>query len=199
MLGSKDRWHGELFVAGSLENLVPEEYILRRVDKVLDLSWLREEVRDLYCEDNGRPSIDPESALRLMLAGFLLGMTQDRRLMREARMHIGIRWFAGYRLDDELPNHSSLTRIRQRWGEEKFRRIFERTVKQCLEAGLVKGDLIHVDATLIRADVSWESLIEKHVGKVVSENDDDGDDGGGNGPKGKKKKEIGRASCRERV
>jgi len=190
MLGRKERRQGELFfVAGSMEGLIPEDYILKKVDRVLDVGWLREEVRELYCEDNGRPSIDPESALRLMLAGFLLGIVHDRELMREARLHMGIRWFGGYGLDEALPDHSSLTRIRQRWGEEKFLKIFGRTVKECVEAGLVKGDLTHLDATLVRADVSWESLVERHVKKVRSENGDEGgDDGGDDGPKGGRKK-----------
>jgi transposase len=186
MIGKKKRPGRELFyIAGSVEDLIPEDHVLKRVNKVLDLGWLREEVKGAYCEDNGRPGIDPECAVRLMLAGFLLGIVHDRELMREAQVHLGIRWFAGYRLEEVLPDHSSLTRIRQRWGKEKFREIFERTVKQCVKAGLVKGDLIHVDATLIRADVSWESLVERHVEKVASENEDDGGD---DGPKGKTKK-----------
>jgi len=187
MIGKKKRPKRELFyIAGSIEDLIPEDYILKRVNKVLDLAWLREEVKGHYSEDNGRPGIDPECAVRLMLAGLLLGMVHDRELLREAQVHIGIRWFAGYRLDEVLPDHSSLTRIRQRWGKEKFKAIFVRTVEQCMKAGLVKGDLVHVDATLIRADVSWESLVERHVEKVTAENGDD--DGGGDGPKGKTKK-----------
>lgn len=100
--------------------------IFSRVDRVLDLSCLRDEVANLYCTDNGRPVIDPEVAVRLILAGFLLGIVHDRRLMREAQVNIAIRWFVGYGLHEALPDHSSLTRIRQRWGE--FQRIFERTV-----------------------------------------------------------------------
>jgi hypothetical protein len=97
---------------------------------VLDLSWLRGEVADLYSADKGRPGIDPEAALRLMLAGFLVGIVHDRRLMREAQVNLAIRWFTGYALHEVLPDHSSLTRIRQRWGVERFRQIFERTCKR---------------------------------------------------------------------
>src|SRR3990170_1418532 len=111
MIGWQDRWQEDLFVAGPLSSLIPEDHILRQVDKVLDLSWLREEVEDLYCCDNGRPGIDPEAAVRLMLAGFFQGIVHDRKLMREAQVNIAIRWFAGYRLDEKLPNHSSLTKI----------------------------------------------------------------------------------------
>jgi transposase len=175
MLGRQERWQDDLFVACSLRDLIPDDHILRRVDTVLDLCWLREEVTDLYCCDNGRPGIDPEAAVRLMLAGLFQNITRDRALMREAQVNIAIRWFAGYRLDEPLPHHSSLTRIRQRWGAERFRRIFERSVAACAEAGLVRGETVHVDATLIRADVSWESLTERHVEAVLADNDD-GDD-----------------------
>jgi transposase len=137
---------------------------------VLDLGWLRGEVADLYADGIGRPGIDPEAALRLMLAGFLLGIVHDRRLMREAQVNLAIRWFAGFGLHDRLPDHSSLTRIRQRWGADRFRRIFERTVLACVEAKIATGEVVHVDASLIRADVAWESLAVRHVERVAEAN-----------------------------
>jgi len=170
MLGHKERGQLELFVTGSLRQLIPDDHILARVDRVLNLSWLPAAVADLYCANNGRPGIAPESALRLMLAGFLLGIVHDRKLMREAQVNIAIRWFAGYGLHEVLPDHSSLTRIRQRWGDERFREIFERTVQSCVAAGVAKGEVIHIDATLVRADVSWEGLAQRWVEKVGAEN-----------------------------
>ncbi len=178
MVGNQDRWREDIFVACPLRELVPDDHVLKRVDRVLDLAWLRDEVAECYCSDNGRPSIDPESALRLMLAGFFAGIVHDRELMREAQVNLAMRWFAGYRLHEQLPDHSSLTRIRQRWGEERFKRIFQRTVTACREAGLVDGETVHVDATLIRADVSWESLVEDHAEQVLAENQG-ADDGNG--------------------
>jgi hypothetical protein len=125
MLGSRPRGQSELLIAGSLRDFVPDDHVLARVDKVLDLGWLRTEVRECYAADGaGRPGIDPEVALRLMLAGFLVGIVHDRRLMREAQVNIAIRWFAGFGLADVLPDHSSLTRIRQRWGADRFRAMF---------------------------------------------------------------------------
>lgn len=88
MLGYKSRDQMELFITGSLRQLVPEDHVLVRVDRVLDLGWLREEVADCYCADNGRPGIDPEVAVRLMLAGLLLGIVHDRKLMREAQVKV---------------------------------------------------------------------------------------------------------------
>jgi len=170
MIGTQDRWQEELFVAAPLRTLVPDDHILKQVDTVVDLSWVEEEVRDCYCEDNGRPSIAPEAALRLMVAGFFCGIVHDRKLMREAQVNIAIRWFAGYRLHEQVPDHSSLTRIRQRWGAECFQRIFVRVVRACADAGLVSGQTVHVDATLIRANVSWESLSAEHAATVWQEN-----------------------------
>lgn len=180
MIGKQDRWQEDLFVAGPMRDLVPEDHILKQVSRVLDLSWLREEVRDCYDDTLGRPSIDPEAAVRLMLAGFFQGIVHDRKLMREAQVNLAMRWFAGFRLHERLPDHSSLTRIRQRWGAERFKKIFQRTVEQCIRKGLVDAETVHVDATLIRADVSWESLVEMHAEKVVKENEEDRPDG----PKG---------------
>ena len=170
MLGKKDR-QPELFVAGSLRELLPDDHILVRVDRVLDLSWLRAEVAKLYSADNGRPGIDPEVAVRLMLAGFLLGIVHDRRLMREAQVNLAIRWFIGYALHEPLPDHSSLTRIRQRWGAERFRHIFEQTAKTCIAAKIATGEVVHLDASLIRANVSWESLAVRHVEAVSKANE----------------------------
>lgn len=170
MIGNQERWQEDLFVAGPLSSLIPNDHVLKQVDKVLDLSWLRKEVTDSYSQTMGRPSIDPESALRLMLAGYFQGIVHDRKLMREAQVNLAIRWFAGFRLHENLPEHSSLTKIRQRWGVERFKKIFQKTVQMCIDAGLVSGETVHIDSTLIRADVSWESLTTEYADKVFKEN-----------------------------
>jgi len=148
MLGLKERDQLEFFVCGSLRDLVPGDHVLARVDPVLDLSWLGAEVGDLCADGLGRPGIDPEVAVRLMLAGFLLGIVQDRRSMREAEVNLAVRWFAGFGISEALTDHSSLTRIRKRWGADTFRVIFARGVRDCQQAGLVAGDVVHIDATL---------------------------------------------------
>src|SRR5215510_9853093 len=175
MLGRKERSQLELFISGSLRQLIPDDHVLVRVERVLDLSWLRDEVADCYCLEDGRPGIDPEAAVRLMLAGLLSGIVHDRRLLREAQVNLAIRWFCGYGLHEKLPDHSSLTRIRQRWGAERFRRIFQRTVRACLDARIATGDVVHIDATLVRANVSWEALAERHLDAVEAENLDEAD------------------------
>lgn len=176
MIGRRDRSKRSLFIAGDIEQFIPDDHILKRVDRFLDLSWLRQGVKDCYCLDNGRPSIDPEAAVRLMLAGFFQGIVHDRKLMREAQVNIAIRWFAGYELDAVLPDHSSLSRIRERWGADTFRAIFTRTVQACMYAGLVSGETVHIDSTLIRADVSWASIITKHANDIIRENKEDNAD-----------------------
>jgi transposase len=170
VLGFQDRDQQQLFYVGSLADLVPDDYVLKIIHKSVDFSWIRHEVRYLYDPEQGRPSIDPEAALRLMLAGFILGIVNDRTLMREAQVNLAIRWFTGFSLDEPLPDHSSLTRIRQRWGTATFHRCFSQVVSACLEKGLIGRDTIHVDATLVRADVSWDSIVEKHVERVIQVN-----------------------------
>ena len=189
MIGKPSGRQGELFIPGSLESMIPDDHVLKRVDRVIDLSWLVDEVREAYCAENGRPSVPPESAARLMVAGLLLGIVHDRALMREAQVNLAIRWFAGYPLGERLPDHSTLTRIRQRWGPDRFRRILERTVKQCVEAGLVDASMLHVDATLVRADVSWSSLVEMQVEAVESESDAAAEQSAGRSLTGKPKKQ----------
>ena len=171
MLEKRDREQGELTLVGPLRSFIPDDHILVRIDGVLDLSWLRDEVEDLYCLERGRPGIDPESALRLMLAGLIEGIIHDRALLRRAQTDIAIRWFAGYRLDEELPDHSTLSRIRQRWGPEVFERVFEQSVAQCIEAKLVDASAVHVDATLVRADASPNSFVKEHVAQVLAANE----------------------------
>lgn len=171
MLGRKERGQLELFITGSLRGLIPDDHVLVRVDQGLDLEWLRAEVATLYCADSDLPGIDPEVAVRLMRAGFLLGIVHDRRLMREAQVNLAIRWFVGYALHEALPDRSSLTRIRQRWGEDVFRQIFTRVVRQCQQAGMISAETVHIDASLIRANVSMDALVTRHLDVLEAAHD----------------------------
>ncbi len=168
MLGSKPRGQFELMMAGSLRDLVPDAHVLARVDRVLDLSWLRAEVRDCYAADGaGRPGIDPEAAVRLMLAGLLLGIVHDRRLLREAQVNIAIRWFAGYGLHEALPDHSSLTRIRQRWGAEFEASELSVPERRRLEREMYKDGLSQAAiADLLGVSQATVSLDLKRIGKA---------------------------------
>ncbi len=176
MLGEiSERKQQEFFTPLFLDKLIPEDHILKRVDRILETGWIRDEVRQLYSETMGRPSIDPEAAIRLMLAGFFQGIVYDRELMREAQVNLAIRWFAGFGIKEDLPDHSTLSKLRTRWGIELFQKVFQRTVQQCIQAGLVDLETVHVDATLMRANASWEKVTEKYVEKVVQVNDEAGE------------------------
>jgi transposase len=172
MIGKKKSLQPTLFVPGNIRDFIPDDHILVKVNKILKIDWLEDAVSDKYCKTNGRPSIAPEAALRLMLAGFFLGIVHDRKLMREAQVNMAIRWFAGFSLSDKIPDHSSLSKIRSRWGEELFTILFEKIVRQCIDAGLVSGETVHIDATLVRADVSWESLSRNHAQNIIDKNEE---------------------------
>src|SRR5215470_4671119 len=129
MMGSKELDFAPL-VAVSLEALVPQDHFYRHLHRTLDLSFVRELVQETYAAA-GRPSVDPEVFFRLLLAIFFEGIRSERLLMRHAADRLSVRWYLGYDLDEPLPDHSSLTRIRARYGLEVFRRFFEAIVEQC--------------------------------------------------------------------
>src|SRR5579859_4303249 len=137
MMGFKERAFAPL-VAVSLEELVPPDHFYRHVQKVLDLSFVYDLVRESYALA-GRPSIDPMVFFKLQLVMFFEDIRSERLLMRQVADRLSVRWYLGYDLDEPLPEHSSLTRIRERYGVDIFRRFFEQIVEQCQEEGLVWG------------------------------------------------------------
>ena len=143
-----------------LESFVEEGHFLRKVHRVLQLSFVRELTAACYAAGHGRPSIDPEVYFRMLLVAYLYGITSDRRLCEEIRYNLAYRWFCRLSLEDEVPDHSSLSRIRDRYGEEIFETAFRQIVALCKEKGLVTQDChVMTDATLIAADASLNSLI----------------------------------------
>jgi len=120
---------------------------------LLDLSFIHEAVRGHYCQDNGRPSIDPEVIIRLFLIQALDGISHVRELMRQVQVNMAYRWFIGYGLDEKLPDHSTLSKALDRFGDEVFDELFRRSIVQCKSSGLIDGRVLHVDATTIRADI----------------------------------------------
>jgi len=154
MQTKREQLQQELTLPPPLETLIPEDHYLRRLNQVLDLSFVHEAVRDRYCADNGRPSVDPEVVLRLFILQALTGISSVRELMREVQLHLGYRWFIGYRLDEKRPDHSTLSRALDRFGDEVFNRLFAHSIAQCQPSGLIEGKVLHVDATTIRADLS---------------------------------------------
>src|SRR5215207_2480941 len=144
-------------IAVSLEDLVPASCFYRHLEAKLDLSFVRDWTREHYAE-RGRPSIDPVIFFKLQLVMFFEGLRSERQLIETARLNLAHRWYLGYALDEELPNHSSLTRIRQRLGIASFERFFERGVDLCQETGLIWGRELYVDATKVAANANVDSL-----------------------------------------
>jgi transposase len=178
MMGTKIRSFTPLPPDISLEELVPEDHFYRRLETRLDLSFVRELVEPLYAQ-GGRPSVDPVVFFKLQLVMFFEDIRSERLLMRVVADRLSVRWYLGYDLHETLPDHSSLTRIRERFGLEVFRRFFERIVEECFAAGLVWGEELFFDATKVEANASIDSTrsrslvegrLEEHLAGVFPEN-----------------------------
>jgi transposase len=151
MMGTKARDFGPLPPV-SLDALVPPDHFYRHLERTLDLGFVRDLVRHAYAE-SGRPSIDPVVFFKLQLVMFFEGIRSERQLLQVVADRLSLRWYLGYDLSERLPDHSSLTRIRERYGLDIFRRFFAVIVEQCLSAGLVWGRELYVDATKRRISV----------------------------------------------
>ncbi len=171
MMGKKERSFAPL-INVSLEDLVPADHFYRRLERTLDLSFVRDFVHETYA-GSGRPSVDPIVFFKLQLVMFFEGIRSERLLMRHADDRLSVRWYLGYDLNEPLPDHSSLTRIRTRYGVEMFRRFFEAIVDQCQQAGLVWGKELYVDATKVNANASMESVkprfaVDEHLRELFA-------------------------------
>ena len=179
-------------VAVSLEDLVPADHFYRHLERALDLAFVRDPVKDAYAAI-GRPSIDPVASFKLQLVLFFEGLRSERQLLRLAADRLSVRWYLGYALDEPLPDHSSLTRIRARLGLDAFRRFFELVTEQCVRAGLVWGRELDVDATEVAANAALGAtqprfVVEAHLGRLFgpgsSQPTSDGEGRGGGGEPG---------------
>jgi len=141
----------------NLDKRVRDDHPLRRIRAALDLSFVRKEVAHTYGR-RGNKSVPPEVIVRMMLLLFLDDIKSERELMRIIPERLDYLWFLGYGLDDQIPDHSVLSKARKRWGKEVFESLFSRVVEQCVEAGLVEGRKIHVDASLVEANASLRSV-----------------------------------------
>jgi transposase len=161
MMGQHDRSEA-LFYYFRLEDQLPENHLLRLIDKHISFEFVRQQLKDSYSE-TGRPSIDPELLLRILLIGYLYGITSERKLVEELRMHLAWRWFTGLGFDQEIPHHSTFSKNRHgRFQESRlFEELFEQIVKQCVEVGLVQGKHLSVDGSFVEANASKESRIPR--------------------------------------
>src|SRR5215208_1343575 len=169
MMGIKERTFAPLPPV-TLEDLVPPNHFYRRLERTLDLRFVRDVVCAAYA-DIGRPSIDPVVFFKLPLILFFEDLRSERQLMHVVADRLSLRWYLGYDLSEPLPDHSSLSRIRERYGLDIFRGFFEVIVGQCLQAGLVWGKELYFDATKVEANASLDSVaprfaIEAHLGTL---------------------------------
>src|SRR6185312_2698908 len=162
-------------VLASLDALVPAHHFYRHLESKLDLTFVRDLVRSTY-KDGGRPSIDPVIFFKLQLIMFFEGIRSERQLIEVASLNLAHRWYLGYALDEPLPDHSSLSRIRTRLGIEVFQRFFEQIVELCQAAGLVWGKELLFDATKVRANADLDSLVprfywnaKRHLAELFNE------------------------------
>lgn len=155
MMGARTVMQEALFYSFSLEDHVPQSHLLRAVDRFVDLSGIREKLRPFYSE-TGRPSIDPELMIRMLLIGYCLGIRSERRLCEEVHLNLAYRWFCRLGLDGAVPDHSTFSKNRHgRFRDsDLLRDVFEMTVTRCIEEGLVGGEGFAVDASLIKADAN---------------------------------------------
>lgn len=159
MLGSL-KPQKELFsYAINLDRRVRVDHPLRRVRELVDFTFVREEVKDLYGY-NGNESVPPEVILKLLFLLFYEDVASERELMRIIPERLDYLWFLGYEIDDEIPHHSVLSKARARWGRDVFEGFFVRMVRRCWEAGLIEGRKIHLDGSLVDADASTDSVVK---------------------------------------
>ncbi len=169
MMGSSDTPQKPFFYAFNLDDMVPQDHLLRLIDRFLDLSDLRQHLAPYYSH-TGRPSVDPELMIRMLLIGYCLGIRSERRLCEEVKLNLAYRWFCRLSIENKVPDHSTFSKNRHgRFREaEAFRFVFEQVLERCINAGLVSGEGFAVDASVVKADASRQ----RH-------HEDDDDWGGG--------------------
>ena len=155
MMGQLKHDQEQLFYSFRLDEAVPHEHPIRKIAAVLDLSWVRSELAPFYPEI-GRPSIDPELMIRMLIIGYVFAIRSERAICREVQVNLAYRWFCGLSIEDKIPDHSVFSRARhERFRDsDTLRRVFEHVVEACIAAGLVGGEGFAVDASLIAADAN---------------------------------------------
>src|SRR4026209_1830264 len=160
MMGRLNHDQGQLFYSFSLEEAVPDDHLVREIAAVLDLAWVRVELAPYY-SSTGRPSIDPELMIRMLIIGYVFAIRSQRALCRDVQVNFAYRWFYGLSIEDKVPDHSAFSRARNDRFRDSgiFRSVFERVVNACIRAGLVGGESFAVDSSLIVADANKQRSI----------------------------------------
>src|SRR2546422_3491335 len=160
MMGRLNHDQGQLFYSFHLDEVVPDDPLVREIAAILDLSWVHRELAAFYPE-MGRPSIDPELMIRMLIIGYVFAIRSERAICRDVQVNLAYRWFCGLSIEDKIPDRSAFSPARhERFRDsDMFRRVFERVVGACIAAGLVGGEGFAVDASLIVADANKQRSI----------------------------------------
>ena len=158
-----------LFTTIDLNTFVPNDHFLKRLDKVLDLSFIRELAQPYYHKKDGRPSIDPMIFFRMQIVAYMYGIDSNRGLCEEVHLNMAYRWFTRIPIEEKVPDHSSLSRTLTRLGKDFFDDVFDRILEQCRSIGLLKGERLMTDASLFEANASPKSLVK--IDNVVDINE----------------------------
>lgn len=151
----------------SIEALVPEDHLLRKIDEYIDFSFIREKMRPLYCADNGRPCVDPVMLFKMLFVGYLFGVRSERRLIDEIKVNVAYRWFIGLKLTDPVPHHSTISQNRRRRfnGTDVFQEIFDEIVLTAMGLGMIEGKELFTDSTFLKASANKGKYTVKTVAK----------------------------------
>lgn len=151
-----------------LEDLVPQNHILRKIHNHIDFSFILEKVKPFYCEDNGRPSVDPVMLFKMMLIGYLFGIRSERQLEQEVQLNVAYRWFVGLNLTDRVPDHSTLSLNRKRLKDSQvIQEIFDHIVFKAIELRMVAGRVLITDSTHLKANANKRKLVKQEVAQSV--------------------------------
>ena len=158
----KKQFSEKLFTSFQLSSRVPEDNFYCRLREILDLRWLYKTTKKYYGSE-GQQSIDPVVFFKLILIGYLENLASDRRIINTVSMRLDMLYFIGYDIDESLPWHSTLSRTRQLYGQEIFKRLFREVLNQCIEKGMVAGRRQAIDSLFVKANASMDSLTKKEV------------------------------------
>ncbi len=158
MQGKKD-FNQRIYYNINLDSLVPEDHFLKRLDSLVSFDFVRDITKSYYSH-TGKPSIDPAVLVKMLLVGYLFDIRSERKLVEEISLNLAYRWYIGYDLDEEVPNHSVFSKARVRFGKKLFLDIFEKILIKCIELGLVSSEGMLIDSTIVRADASDRSMVE---------------------------------------
>lgn len=149
----------------SIEELVPKDHLLRKINRVIDFEFIREKVKDLYCADNGRPAVDPVVLFKMLFLGYLFGVRSERQLVRDIQVNVAYRWFLGYGLTDKIPDASTFSQNRRRRFTEStiYQEIFDEIVLQGIRRKLISGRVLYTDSTHLKASANKHKFKKQQI------------------------------------